>query len=79
MDDLKETKEYWILKEDALDRPVWRSGLGRGYGPVVTKTKELINQLMNILIFSCHLRLGIPVGIYHVSPPEFCMYFSSPP
>jgi hypothetical protein len=26
---------YWKLKEEALDRTVWRTGFGRGYGPVV--------------------------------------------
>jgi hypothetical protein len=29
-DDLKEKRGYWKLKEDALDRPLWRTGFGRG-------------------------------------------------
>ena len=37
-DDFKETTEYWKLKEEALDRTVWRTGFGRGYGPVVRQT-----------------------------------------
>jgi hypothetical protein len=25
LDDLKETREYWKLKEEALDRTLWRT------------------------------------------------------
>jgi hypothetical protein len=32
---LKEKKGYWKLKEEALDRNLWRTRFGRGYGPVV--------------------------------------------
>ena len=32
---LKETRGCWKLKEKALDRTVWRTRLGKGYGPVV--------------------------------------------
>ena len=35
LDDLKEKTEYWILKEEALDRTLCRTGFERGYGPVV--------------------------------------------
>jgi hypothetical protein len=36
LDELKETKIYWKLKEEALVRTVWRTRFERGYGPVVT-------------------------------------------
>jgi hypothetical protein len=35
LDDLKEKRGYWKLKEEALDRTQWRTRFGRGYGPVV--------------------------------------------
>ena len=35
LDDLKDRRGYLQLKEEALDRTVWRSGIGRGFGPVV--------------------------------------------
>jgi hypothetical protein len=35
-DDLKEKRGYWKLKEEALDRTLWRIRFIRGYGPVVT-------------------------------------------
>jgi hypothetical protein len=40
LDDLKEQKIYWKLKEDALYRTLWTTRFGRGYGPVVRQTKE---------------------------------------
>jgi hypothetical protein len=40
LDDLKEKTRYWKLKEEALDHTLWRTGFGRGYGPVVRKTTE---------------------------------------
>jgi hypothetical protein len=37
LDDLKE-RGYSHLKEEALDRTMWRAGFGRGFGPVVRQT-----------------------------------------
>jgi hypothetical protein len=30
LDDLKEKRRYWKLKEEALDRTLWRTLFGRG-------------------------------------------------
>jgi hypothetical protein len=38
LDDLKERRGYSHLKEEALDRTMWRAGFGRGFGPVVRQT-----------------------------------------
>jgi hypothetical protein len=38
LDGLRETKEYWKLKEEALDRTVWKTYFERGFGPVVRQT-----------------------------------------
>jgi hypothetical protein len=35
LDDLKERRGYSHLKEEALDRTMWRAGFGRGSRPVV--------------------------------------------
>jgi hypothetical protein len=40
LDDLKERKGYSYLKEEALDRTVWRARFGRGFGPVVRQTTK---------------------------------------
>jgi hypothetical protein len=40
LDDLKEKRGYSHLKEEALDRTMWRAGFGRGFGPVVRQTAK---------------------------------------
>ena len=38
LDDLKERRGYSHLKEEVLDRTMWRARFGRGFGPVVRQT-----------------------------------------
>ena len=38
LDDLKERRGYSYVKEEALDRTMWRARFGRGFGPVVRQT-----------------------------------------
>ena len=38
LDDLKERRGYSHLKEEPLDRTVWRARFGRGFGPVLRQT-----------------------------------------
>ena len=40
LDDLKERRGYSQLKEEALDRTMWRPRFGRGFGPVVRQTAK---------------------------------------
>ena len=40
LDDLKDRREYCHLKEEALDRTMWRNRFGRGFGPVVRQNTE---------------------------------------
>ena len=40
LDDLKETRVYWKLKDEAVDYTLWRTRFGIGYGPVVRQTTE---------------------------------------
>ena len=40
LDDLKERRRYSQLKEEALDRTVWRARFGRGFGPIVRQTTK---------------------------------------
>ena len=35
LDDLKDRRGYCQLKEEALDRTMWRNRFGRGFGPIV--------------------------------------------
>jgi len=40
LDDLKKMRGYSNLEEEALDLPIWGSGFGRGFGPVVRQTTK---------------------------------------
>jgi len=40
LDDLKEKRGYWKLKEKTLDCTLWRSCCGKGHGPVIRQTTE---------------------------------------
>jgi hypothetical protein len=44
LDDLKERRGYSHLKEEALDRTMWRAGFGRDFGPVVRQTTKGMNH-----------------------------------
>jgi hypothetical protein len=55
LDDLNETRGYWKLKEEALDRTPRRSGFGRGCGSVVRQTTE---KIVHILIVTDSTKSG---------------------
>jgi hypothetical protein len=38
LDDFKGRREYLHLKEEAVDRAMWRAGFARGFGTVVRQT-----------------------------------------
>jgi hypothetical protein len=40
LDDLKERRGSSHLKEEALDRTMWRAPFGKGFGPVVRQTAK---------------------------------------
>jgi hypothetical protein len=40
LDDVKENKEFWKMKEEALDLSLWRIRFGRGYGHLVRQTAK---------------------------------------
>jgi hypothetical protein len=41
---------YSHLKEEVLDRTMWRARFGRGFGPVVRQTTKLINSVSSVLL-----------------------------
>jgi hypothetical protein len=47
LDDLTERRGYSHLKEEALDRTMWRARFGRGFGPVVRQTIQWMNERMH--------------------------------
>jgi hypothetical protein len=59
LDDLKERSWYSHLKEEALDRTMWRARFGRGFGPVVRQTtkwtKEWMSNVNGAVVLPCTL------------------------
>ena len=53
LDDLKERRGYSHLKEEALDRTMWRARFGRGFGPIVRQATKWMND------FNCNMLLLI--------------------
>jgi hypothetical protein len=53
LDDLKERRGYSYLKEEALDRTMWRAHFGRGFGPVMRQTAKWMNMCIYIYIYTC--------------------------
>jgi hypothetical protein len=43
-DDLRERRGYWKLKDEALDRTLWRTRSGRGYKPVERQTTKWLYE-----------------------------------
>jgi hypothetical protein len=75
LDDRKEKRRYWKLKEEALDRTLWRTRFGWGYGPVVSDYR--MNEWMNVKVFKTGSlgytqpsMLRIPVGGWGRSSPS---------
>ena len=53
LDDLKERRGYSHLKEEALDRTMWRNRFRGGFGPVVRQTNKWTNVRWPQLLKRC--------------------------
>jgi type VI protein secretion system component VasF len=49
LNDLKETRRYWKLKEEALNRTLWKTHFGGGYRPVI-KTDYMMMMMMGVVV-----------------------------
>jgi hypothetical protein len=49
LDDVREKRIYWKLREEELARTLWRTRFGRGYRPVLRQTAELMNYTLKCL------------------------------
>jgi hypothetical protein len=49
LDVLKEGRGYSHLKEEALDRTMWRARFGRGFASVVRQASKRMNYYITIL------------------------------
>ena len=60
LDDLRERRGYSQLKEEALDRTMWRARFGRGFGPAVRQTTKWMNEyLARIKVTSLWSTVGL--------------------
>jgi hypothetical protein len=58
LDDLREKRGYSHLKEEALDRTMWRARFGRGFGQIVRQTTLMNKQTCRIVVmvhFVCYV------------------------
>ena len=53
LDDLKERRGYSHLKEEALDRTMWRARFGRGFGAVARQTTKGTYIYIHIYMYVC--------------------------
>ena len=51
LDDLKKRRGYSHLKEEALDRTMWRARFGRGFEPVARQTAKGMNIGLHLVAF----------------------------
>ena len=51
LDDLKDRRGYSHLKEEAIDRTMWRHRFGGGFGPVVRHNTEWMNEYFKTKLF----------------------------
>jgi hypothetical protein len=59
LDNLKERRGYSHLKEEALDRTMWRDRFGRGFVPVVSYHFQFVLwMLIDFLFFFVYLVIG---------------------
>ena len=65
--DVKEKRGYWKLKEEALDRTLWRTRFGRGYRAIVKA--ELRYESFVIAYEEAILTLNLLTTII-VAPPS---------
>ena len=69
--DLKDRRGYSHLKEEALDRTMWRARFGRSFGPVVRQNTEWMNEFllgMAVVITLSELQKSSYVTVYKQIP-----------
>jgi hypothetical protein len=62
LDDLKDRRGYSHLKEEVLDRTMWRSCFGRGFGPVIRQNTEWM-KCIYVLFLSLWVLLSLIVAL----------------
>ena len=69
LDDLKDRRRYSHLKEEALDRTMWRHRFGWGFGPVVRQNTEWMNVKHPSNVCSEALQIIMGQENWGITPP----------
>jgi hypothetical protein len=67
------------LKEEALDRTLWRTRFGRGYGPVVRQTAKWMNELERYHVCCSDIAdciLNVRTPLFFFLPFSTCLFLS---
>jgi hypothetical protein len=67
LDDLKPTRGYWKLKEEALDRTRWRTRSERGYKPVARQNTDWLKIKSKLLGQQRDCQFVKKISRFHVS------------
>ena len=67
LDDLRDRRGYSHLKQEALDRTMWRARFGRGFGPVVRQTTEWMNIHTYISVVNLNVNLRQVTFLYQIN------------
>jgi hypothetical protein len=67
LDDLKERRGYSHLKEEALDRTMWRARFGKSFGPVIRQIIKRMykKKLLETFSFSRQIYVISNKQIFH--------------
>jgi hypothetical protein len=75
LDELKERRGNYYLKEEALDCTVWRARFGRGFGPLIRRTAKWMIEFGSVWrqkkIKNLHFMIHILQFITSCSIPPF--------
>ena len=65
LDDLKDRRGYCQLKEEALDRTMWRNRSGRGFGHVVWQVTNDDDDYYTQLCIGLHIKYLLCLSVCH--------------
>ena len=64
LDDLKKSRGHWELKEELLDRTLWRTRCRKGYSPVGRQTRERTNPATCFRFSKNHHQTAHKIKLY---------------
>lgn len=69
-----ETRGCYKLKDEAVDRTLYRTGCGSEYWPLVEQTTEYIKSLLVLFVFALEGGCGPGQGVLHNDSLWLCWF-----